>query len=308
MAMKRAYILPLVAILGLCLAIAAIIYGNKPASEKTQDILLFQPPFDYYVAGTGIVEATSGNIAIGTPVSGVVTEIYVKVGDHVKPGDPLFKIDDSDLEAQLVTAHARVQEAKASLQQPKHRLEYAEKLSKRDSLVLSAQDLSDRRDEAAQAEATLALALAQLEQLRLEIERHTVHALVAGEILQLKMRLGEFVEGSSAGTPLLLLGADSRMNVRVDVDEHDAWRVQPGAESVAFVRGNPDIKIPLRYEYIEPYIVPKTALTGQSTERTDTRVLQVLYSFEHASLPVYTGELMDVYIQAPASGDTRTRP
>ena len=306
--MKRPYILPMVAILGLCLAIAAILYGNRPANEKTQGILQFQPPFDFYVAGTGIVEATSGNIAIGTPVSGVVTEIYVKVGDHVKTGDQLFKIDDSDLQAQLVTAHAKVNDAEASLLLPKHRLEYAEKLSKRDSLALSAQDLSDRRDEATQAEATLTLAQAQLEQLQLEIERHTVHALMAGEILQLKMRLGEFVEGSSVAPPLLLLGADNRMNVRVDVDEHDAWRVKPGAEAVGFVRGNPDIKIPLRYEYTEPYVVPKTVLTGQSTERTDTRVLQVLYSFEHASLPVYAGELLDVYIQAPASSATGVRP
>jgi len=306
--MKRAYILPVIAVLGLCLAIAAIIYGNRPANENTQGILPFQPPFDSYVAGTGIVEATSGDIAIGTAVSGVVTEIYVKVGDHVKVGDPLFKIDDSDLQAQLVTANARVREAEASLKQPKHRLEYVEKLNKRDTGALSAQDLSDRRDEAGQADAKLALAQAQLEQLQMEIDRHTVHALLAGEILQLKMRLGAFVEGSSVGTPLLLLGANDRMNVRVDVDEHDASRVESGAEAVAFVRGNLNPKIQLRYEYIEPYMVPKTALTGQSTERTDTRVLQVIYSFEHDKLPVYAGELLDVYIQAPASSDDRTRP
>ena len=304
MAVKRVYILPLVAILGLCLAIAAIFYGSKPPSERTQGILRFQPPFSSYIAGTGIVEASTGNIAIGTPVSGVVTEIYVKVGDHVKAGDPLFKIDDSDLQAQLVTAHAKVKEAEASLQQPKHRLEYAEKLEKYNTVAISAQDLSDRRDEAAQAEAALSLAQAQLEQIQLEIERHTVHALVAGEILQLEMRLGEFVEGSGVAPPLLLLGSNRRMNVRVDVDEFDAWRVQPDAVAVAFVRGNPTIKIPLRYEYIEPYIVPKTALTGQSTERTDTRVLQVVYSFEHDSLPVYAGELLDVFIHAPAISET----
>lgn len=304
--MKRTYILPLLAILGLCLAIAAVIYGNRPAGEKTQGIPVFQPPFDAYVAGVGIVEASSGNIAVGAPVSGVVTEIYVKVGNHVKAGDPLFKIDASDLQAQLVTAHAKVKEAEAALQQPRHRFEYAENLYKRNPDVISSQDLSDRRDEAAQAEAALALAKAQLEQLQMEVERHTVHALVSGEILQLKMRLGEFVEGSNSLTsPLLMLGSDDRMNVRVDIDEHDAWRVQPKAEAVAFVRGNPAIKIPLRYEYTEPYVVPKTTLTGQSTERTDTRVLQTLYSFERANLPVYTGQLLDVYIEAQPDRDTK---
>ena len=49
--MKRTYILPLLAMLGLCLAIAAVIYGNRPAGEKTQGIPVFQPPFDAYVAG-----------------------------------------------------------------------------------------------------------------------------------------------------------------------------------------------------------------------------------------------------------------
>ena len=161
--MKLAFILPLLAIPGLCLVIAAIIYGSSPASEKTQGIPLFQPPFDTYVAGAGFVEATSGNIAVGTPVSGVVVEIYVKVGDPVKAGDPLFKVDDSDLQAQLVTASAREKEAEGTLEQPRHRLEYAENLHKRDPDAIRPQDLSDRRDEAAKAESALALALAQLE-------------------------------------------------------------------------------------------------------------------------------------------------
>jgi len=200
--MKRAYILPLPALIGLGIAIAAIFYGNKPPSVKTQGILQFQPPFESYVAGAGIVEATTGNISIGTPVSGIVMEIYVKVGDPVKAGDPLFKIDDRDLQAQLLTANAKVKEAAAALQKPKHRLERAEQFKKRDPNAISVQDLGDLRDEAAQAEATLTLARTQLEQLQVEIERHTVRALVPGEVLQLRMRLGEFVEGGARANTL----------------------------------------------------------------------------------------------------------
>ena len=68
---------------------------------------------------------------------------------------------------------------------------------------------------------------------------------------------------------------------------------------MAFVRGNPDLKTPLQFERLEPYVVPKVSLTGQSTERTDTRVLQAIYSFDPAALPVYVGQQMDVFIQAP---------
>ncbi|HLH54443.1 MAG TPA: hypothetical protein VKY92_12585 [Verrucomicrobiae bacterium] len=47
-------------------------------------------------------------------------------------------------------------------------------------------------------------------------------------------------------------------------------------------------------------MIPKTSLTGDTTERVDTRVLQVIYSFERGELPIYVGQQMDVFIEAPA--------
>jgi hypothetical protein len=39
-------------------------------------------------------------------------------------------------------------------------------------------------------------------------------------------------------------------------------------------------------------------LTGDSTERVDTRVLQVIYRIEENSLPLFAGQQMDVFIDA----------
>jgi hypothetical protein len=97
----------------------------------------------------------------------------------------------------------------------------------------------------------------------------------------------------------MLIGDDARLFVRVDVDEDDAWRVRPAARAVAWPRGNPALRIPLRYEYTEPFVAPRTALSGQSGERADLRVLQVLYSFPRDSLPVYLGQQLEVAIEAP---------
>jgi HlyD family secretion protein len=73
------------------------------------------------------------------------------------------------------------------------------------------------------------------------------------------------------------------------------------------VRGHPRLAIPLRFEYIEPYVTPKTSLTGRPTERSDRRVLQVIYSLEPDALPVYFGQQMDAFIQtAPVGQDTAT--
>ncbi|MFO0982014.1 MAG: hypothetical protein U1E76_09775 [Planctomycetota bacterium] len=96
----------------------------------------------------------------------------------------------------------------------------------------------------------------------------------------------------------MLLGSLERMHVRIDVDENDAWRVQPGAAAVACVRGNRQLKAELEFVRIEPYVIPKRSLTGDSTERVDTRVLQVLYWFARDQLPVYVGQQMDVFIDA----------
>ena len=49
---------------------------------------------------------------------------------------------------------------------------------------------------------------------------------------------------------------------------------------------NPEIERPLQYVRTDPDVIPKVALTGDTTHRTDTRVLQVIYSFDPASLPL----------------------
>jgi hypothetical protein len=49
----------------------------------------------------------------------------------------------------------------------------------------------------------------------------------------------------------------------------------------------------------EPFVLPKKSLTGDSTERVDTRVLQVIYRVEDNALPLFVGQQMDVFIEAP---------
>ena len=49
-------------------------------------------------------------------------------------------------------------------------------------------------------------------------------------------------------------------------------------------------------------MVPKRSLTGDSTERVDTRVLQVIYRVERDDLPLFVGQQLDVFIDAPPTG------
>lgn len=72
-------------------------------------------PFTSYIAAVGIVEASSGNIFIGSPINRIVEKIDVQVGQKVKAGDILFQLDAHDLEADLFTRNVEYENALANL-------------------------------------------------------------------------------------------------------------------------------------------------------------------------------------------------
>ena len=76
-------------------------------------------PFMNSVAGNGVIEAQTENIAVGSPLPGLVVEVFVKEGDKVKPGTPLCRLDDRQLQAESAVRKANVLAAQADL----HRLE-----------------------------------------------------------------------------------------------------------------------------------------------------------------------------------------
>ena len=296
--MRRLYILAFCAFVGIAIAVYAVVDTNRPAPTKTAPMPLQVAPFASYVAGTGITETGRGNVSVGTAVPGVVMEVRVEVGEEIKAGDPLFRIDDRDLQARLAVARADVKQASAAVAKPRHRLEFLADLQTRDRSAVSAEALSNARDDVAAAEATLAATRALERQIAVDVERSVVRSPAAGRVLQVNTRPGEFAGNVGQAGPLVLIGSDTRTYLRVDIDENDAWRVRPEATALAVVRGNPGQQVPLKFEYIEPYVIPKTSLTGQSTERSDHRVLQVIYSFEATTFPIYLGQQMDAYIEA----------
>jgi RND family efflux transporter MFP subunit len=305
------YLLPVLAVFGLGFAVLTVVNSSKTIPPAQPFVDPAAPPFKSSVAGTGIVEANTENIAIGTLVPGVISKIYASVGSKVKAGDPLFKLDDRDLIAQMTirqaalrVANTNVKVAKASLSDLKNQLALAESVT--DKRAISVEELDRRRyavqiakAKLAQAKADVISAKAQIKETETNLDRIIVRAPVDGEVLQLKIHPGEFAPAGVTQTPLILFGNVKPLNVRVDVDENDAWRVRADTPAVAFLRGNREIKTDLKFVRFEPYVVPKKSLTGDSIERVDTRVLQVIYNIAQTDLPIFAGQQMDVYIESP---------
>ncbi len=157
-----------------------------------------------------------------------------------------------------------------------------------------APDIAVARSEAAEA-------ATQVTEVRTKIDRLTMTAPMEGVVLQKRVRPGQFAECGPTSEPLMIMGGGAHLNIRADIDEADAWRVRPNTTAVAYVRGDTREKFPLQFVRFEPYVLPKKSLTGDATERVDTRVLQAIYRIADDKPPVYVGQQMDVYIETPVA-------
>jgi HlyD family secretion protein len=304
--------------------------------------------FTNTVAAVGLVEPSSENISVSTPVSGLVTAVHVKVGDHVRRGAPLFSLDDRDVHAELALrksnleiararltrleqtprpeeipeSEAKVRQAEAALADAQNQLRLIESVS--DKRAIREEDVLRRREgtniaaaKLEEAKASLVLlkagawgpdlevaraevvnAEAQVRRVEADLERLTMSAPIDGEILQVNVRSGEYAQAGQIARPLLVMGEVGELHIRADIDENDAWRVQPRFAAEAAERGNSSRRARLEFVRFEPYVVPKKSLTGDSTERVDTRVLQAIYRFTEHNVPFYVGQQMDVFIDA----------
>lgn len=294
--MKAFFKLMLFSFLGFFIAVSYIFYDNQTTPDKIKSIDKVKAPYQSFIYATGIIEAESTNIPIGSAVSGIVTKLFVHTGQKINVGDPLFSIDARDTKAKIELAKSKIKVADTALTKTRHQYQIYKELHDRKPGAISKRKYLALVDELALAKSNSALAKAELALLNKELKRHTVYSPITGKILQRKIRVGEFIDSSRITSKAIVVGSN-KLRLRVDINENELLRFEPKTQAIAFIRNQINLKIPLHYQYTEPYIVPKTALTGLSTERTDLRVLQVLYSFDKPSFPLYVGQQLDVFIK-----------
>jgi HlyD family secretion protein len=292
----RFYILPVVSLVGILFVIKTVIAGSVPPPVAPPVVEPARPPYPFFVAGSGIIESISENVAIASPLAGVIKAVYVKAGDSVGEGQPLFALDDRDTLAELAVRRAQIERAKALLTDAETQLSLYKGVT--DARAIMRGELLKREAGVAVAQASVSEAASQVTATETTLQRMTIRSPLNGTVLQSRARVGEFAPAQVMSNPLMVVGNTSPLAVRVDVDENDAWRVEPGKPARGTLRGNTQISFPLTFVRFEPYVIPKRSLTGESTERVDTRVLQVIYSFDKNDLPIFVGQLVDVFIES----------
>lgn len=113
--MLTRYVLPVLAVISFSFAVLQMTRAQQTPPPVSPPVDPGKSPFSRQVAGAGIVEPETENIAVGTHVPGVVKAVHVRVDDCVLADAPLFDLDDRQMKAELAVRQAARDNAAAQL-------------------------------------------------------------------------------------------------------------------------------------------------------------------------------------------------
>lgn len=309
-------VLPVLALVAIIVA-AVLIFRTQPDRALSQPART--PPTAPagerpVVAGAGVVEPASELIEIGAEVPGVVDRVFVKAGDRVPTGAPLFSVDSRAARAAVAEAEARVRRLRSSQEAARTTLSvtqrqyslYAEagdpRAVSRQEVITRQGAVEDARAQLGVAEAQLREAQAQLQTARVTLARHMVRAPRAATVLQVRTRAGQYAPAGQQGNgnqdPLITIGVVDPLHVRIDIDENEIERAAIGAPATVSPRGAAGQRTQVAFVRAEPLIVPKRSLTNSATERVDVRVLQLIYALPPDARGYFVGQQVDGFVPA----------
>ena len=181
-------------------------------------------PIQRSVIASGPVSAYE-EMQLGVEISGArVTALNVDVGQAVRRGQVLLELDHRTLDSELAQAAASLREADASVTLATASYNRAAPLAREQ--LISASQLDELRANRSQAEARRSTARAQRDAAQLRRDFAELRAPADGIISKRLVQPGQVV---SAGSELLRLIRDGRLEWRAELPEAELARIAPGA-------------------------------------------------------------------------------
>ncbi|MGN6581799.1 MAG: HlyD family secretion protein [Bordetella sp.] len=247
-------------------------------------------------------------------------------------GVVLDKLKAEPRKETLAVAKAQVDQAQANLKAARDQYDKRRMSYEMDRRSISKDVVDTARDALGQAQTALEVARRQYELTRAGawrydiesqarqydalsqsynaaaalLQKYTLAAKSDGVILALNAAVGSYVSPqgvydsyTNGSDPVIVMGApQDYLAVRCYVDEILVSRL-PAPDHMRAqlsVRGA-EVKVPLEFVRVQPYVSPKIQLSNQRQEKVDLRVLPVIFRFKKSDLPmIYPGLLVDVFI------------
>ncbi len=316
-------------------AVAAVIHG-RTATRQAPPAAVSGEAGNTIICAAGKVEPVSEVIKIGSELAGVLREVPVEEGQHLRNGQVIAVLANGEYEARVRAAAATIAVRQAELERivngarDQERREVAAAVEEAEAVLANARaemarrqsllqtgdlsrsdwertereyhvaearlrqatqryalvDAPARADDRKRAEAGLALARAQLAEAEALLEKTVVRAPFDGIVLRRFRKTGETVS-DRGDTPIVSFGDDSRLRVRVDVDETDVARVHPGDRAYVTAQAFGPQKFWGRVVRVGRELGKKNVPTDEPSEKLDTKVLETLVELDgHPPLPL----------------------
>jgi multidrug resistance efflux pump len=151
-----------------------------------------------------------------------------------------------------------------------------------------------REDELSIAQAKIDAAQSRLELAKVTLERTTLRALTAGQVMKIDAALGELA-GPDSAKPTMILADTSRFRVRAFVEELDAPRVQTGMTVTVVADGLPDRAFKGKVVRLSPRMSSKQIWNDDPAENFDTKAREIWIDLDQAE-DLVVGLRVDVTI------------
>lgn len=208
--------------------------GGEPPPMPVEVVVARADTVVDAILATGQIEAVQ-SIDLRPEIEGRLSGILVPEGREVSRGTALFKVDDAQLRAEVARAEAERDLARQSLART------------RDLLAQKASSQSELE----QAEATARSTEAQLELLKVRLDRTTVRAPFAGIMGQRFVSLGDYV---NSDTRLASLQTVSPQRATFQVPERYAERLRVGQTVTFRVAALPGKEFTGRVDFVDPVV------------------------------------------------------
>lgn len=251
-------------------AIAWLVNREKPL-EVTVAVARAMPATS---TGTSVLDATGYVTArrqatVSAKITGKVRDVRIEEGQHVKAGDILATLDDSEARvdaqlrrAQVSAARAQLAEAEAGSVNADREYDRQQDLAGRQLTSVSALDAARAQSEALRArvasqQSAIRVAEEALAAARVQLDNTIVRAPFDGVVTVKAAQPGEMISPVSAGGGSIRTGIGTivdmqSLEIQVDVSESYINRVQPGQKVEAVLNAYPDWRIPASVIAIVP--------------------------------------------------------
>jgi len=227
----------------------------EPAQARTVTVVRIQPrAIVGALAASGDLVARQ-EAAVLPEVTGYrVAAVLADVGQYVRKGQVLVRLDPSLIESQIAQQQAQFAQAEAQAAQAEDQAARVKDLD--DAGVLSQEQIAQRRFQARAARATAAAQAAALKDLRTRAAKLQVASPVSGLVLEKAVRPGDL---SAAGTNAWFrLATEGQIELQAQLSEDDLARVRPGQHAQVTLPGGGEVTGVVRL--ISPQIDPQTKL------------------------------------------------